>query len=123
MLAAVRSAAVLGVDAYRVTVEVDANQGLPQWTIVGLPAASVKESRMFVQDQGADGLNAHPGGDQPADSWDEGDKSVAFDGDWKKAKIAEADYTKKYTDADDRYSRMLATLLAQAKTLKAKAGS
>jgi magnesium chelatase family protein len=48
MLAAVRSAAVLGVDAYRVTVEVDANQGLPQWTIVGLPAASVKESRERV---------------------------------------------------------------------------
>ena len=48
MLAAVRSAAVLGVDAYDVTVEVDANQGLPQWTIVGLPAASVKESRERV---------------------------------------------------------------------------
>src|SRR4051812_37609662 len=48
MLAAVRSAAVVGVDAYRVTVEVDANQGLPQWTIVGLPAASVKESRERV---------------------------------------------------------------------------
>src|SRR5919107_313838 len=45
MLAAVRSAAVLGVDAYDVTVEVDVAPGLPQWTIVGLPAAGVKESR------------------------------------------------------------------------------
>ena len=34
MLAAVRSAAVLGIDAYDVTVEVDAAQGLPNWTIV-----------------------------------------------------------------------------------------
>ena len=48
MLAAVRSAAVLGIDAYDVTVEVDAAQGLPQWTIVGLPAGAVKESRERV---------------------------------------------------------------------------
>ncbi|CAN5304054.1 YifB family Mg chelatase-like AAA ATPase [soil metagenome] len=45
MLAAVSSAAVIGIDAYAVTVEVDAAQGLPQWTIVGLPAGAVKESR------------------------------------------------------------------------------
>ena len=48
MLAAIRSAAVLGIDAYDVTVEVDAAQGLPQWTIVGLPAGAVKESRERV---------------------------------------------------------------------------
>lgn len=45
VLAAVSSAAVIGVDAYAVTVEVDSAQGLPQWTIVGLPAGAVKESR------------------------------------------------------------------------------
>ncbi len=48
MLAAVRSAAVLGIDAYDVIVEVDATQGLPQWTIVGLPVGAVKESRERV---------------------------------------------------------------------------
>jgi hypothetical protein len=90
---------------------------------VDLQSASVRGTKVFIQDQGCDGLNAHPGGDQPADTWDEGDKNFAFDGDWKKAKIAEADYTKKYSDADDRYAKMLSTLLAQAKTLKAKAGS
>ena len=35
MLAAIRSAAVLGIDAYSVTVEVDVALGLPQWNIVG----------------------------------------------------------------------------------------
>jgi len=45
MLAAVRSAAVLGIDAYDVIVEVHVAPGLPQWTIVGLPAGAVKESR------------------------------------------------------------------------------
>jgi len=48
MLAAVRSAAVLGIEAYDVTVEVDAATGLPQFTIVGLPAGAVKESRERV---------------------------------------------------------------------------
>ena len=48
MLAAIHSAAVLGIEAYDVTVEVDAAQGLPQWTIVGLPAGAVKESRERV---------------------------------------------------------------------------
>jgi magnesium chelatase family protein len=48
MLAAVRSAAVLGIDAYDVLVEVDVALGLPMWTIVGLPAGAVKESRERV---------------------------------------------------------------------------
>jgi magnesium chelatase family protein len=48
MLAAVQSAAVLGVDAFDVTVEVDCTRGLPQWTIVGMAATSVKESRERV---------------------------------------------------------------------------
>jgi len=48
MLAAVHSAAILGIEAYDVTVEVDAARGLPAWTIVGLPAGAVKESRERV---------------------------------------------------------------------------
>ena len=48
MLAAIRSAAVLGIDAYDVCVEVDVAQGLPRWTIVGLPAGEVKESHERV---------------------------------------------------------------------------
>lgn len=48
MLAAIQSAAVLGVDAFEVTVEVDAASGLPGWTMVGLPSGSVKEARERV---------------------------------------------------------------------------
>ena len=48
MLASVQSAAVQGIDAYGVTVEVDAAQGLPNWTIVGLAVGGVKESRERV---------------------------------------------------------------------------
>ena len=45
MLAKVLSSAVLGIDAYRVEVEVDIASGLPSFSTVGLPEASVKESR------------------------------------------------------------------------------
>jgi magnesium chelatase family protein len=48
MLAAIRSAAVFGIDAHDVCVEVDVAQGLPHWTLVGLPAGEVKESRERV---------------------------------------------------------------------------
>ncbi len=90
---------------------------------VDLQSASQRGTKIFIQDQGADGLSARPGGDGPADTWDEGDKTVAFDGEWKKAKVAEADYAKAYVEADDRYAKMLSALLAQAKSLKGKAGS
>ncbi len=45
MLAAAQSAAVLGIDAFDITVEVHVANGLPQWTLVGLAATAVKESR------------------------------------------------------------------------------
>ncbi len=49
MLANVFSTAVIGVDASIVEVEVDIASGLPSLTIVGLPEASVKESRERVK--------------------------------------------------------------------------
>jgi magnesium chelatase family protein len=48
MLASIRSAAVVGIDACEVIVEVDVAQGLPNWTIVGLASGAVKESRERV---------------------------------------------------------------------------
>lgn len=45
MLAAAHSAAVLGIDALDIVVEVHVANGLPQWTLVGLAATAVKESR------------------------------------------------------------------------------
>src|SRR3954470_9190177 len=45
MLACVRSAAVFGIDAAPVNIEVDVSYGLPCFTVVGLPDASVRESR------------------------------------------------------------------------------
>ena len=49
MLARLRSAAVVGVEALAVTVEVDVSFGFPVFTMVGLPDASVRESRDRVR--------------------------------------------------------------------------
>jgi magnesium chelatase family protein len=49
VLAKVLSGAVLGIDAYRVEVEVDIASGLPSFSTVGLPEASVKESKERVK--------------------------------------------------------------------------
>jgi magnesium chelatase family protein len=49
MLASLRTAAVFGVEACPVHVEVDVSFGLPSFTMVGLPDASVRESRERVR--------------------------------------------------------------------------
>ena len=48
MLARIRSAAVLGIDAYLVDVETDIANGLPSFSTVGLPHGAVKEGRERV---------------------------------------------------------------------------
>jgi magnesium chelatase family protein len=49
MLACVRTAAVIGIEACPVQVEVDVSFGLPAFTMVGLPDTSVRESRDRVK--------------------------------------------------------------------------
>ena len=50
MLAKVNSSAIVGLDAVPIEVEVDiASQGLPSFTIVGLPDKAVEESRERVR--------------------------------------------------------------------------
>jgi magnesium chelatase family protein len=49
MLATIESATVIGVDACRVHVEIDVSSGFPTFQLVGLPDASIKESRDRVR--------------------------------------------------------------------------
>jgi len=76
-----------------------------------LQAASVAGTRIFIQDMLADGLVAKPDG--PGDVFEDGDKSVTFDGEWKKAKLSEDEYRKLFADADAKYAKMLTLLTAQ----------
>jgi magnesium chelatase family protein len=49
VLAKVLSSTLLGVDAWIIDVEVDLANGLPTFTTVGLPDASIRESRDRVK--------------------------------------------------------------------------
>jgi hypothetical protein len=84
-------------------------------TYIDLSSASVPESKIFVQDGGADGIRAKREENQAFDIYEAGGKSTIFDGDWKKQKLSEQDYMKVFTAADDRYSAMLTALIAQLK--------
>jgi hypothetical protein len=83
---------------------------------IDLSAAAVAGSKVFIIDMNCDGLASKPDNDAAPDSWEAGTQQVSFDGDWKKAKMSEADYDKAYAQADDRYAKMLALLAAQAKS-------
>ena len=49
MIAKVKSLGVIGIEGYVVDVEVDISKGIPSYTLVGLPDASVKESKERVR--------------------------------------------------------------------------
>src|SRR5687768_6436852 len=49
MLASMATFAIEGVESREVTVEVDVRQGLPAFTVVGLPDAAVREARERVR--------------------------------------------------------------------------
>ena len=82
---------------------------------IDLSSASVAGSKLFVMDTNADGLNPKPGDDQPFDTVDRGTTQYSFDGNWKKAKMTEADYMKAFAEIDTAYAHAITLLIAQAK--------
>jgi hypothetical protein len=82
---------------------------------IDLNSASVAGTKLFIMDQGVDGFVAKPGDDQPADSCEQGNKQITFDGKWKNAKLSEEEYMKAFQTADERYAKILTLLTAQAK--------
>jgi len=82
---------------------------------IDLQSASVAGTKVFVQDQLANGLAVKPSDDGAADVWEAATKATSFDGEWKKAKMSEADYLRAFAEADQRYAEMLTLLLAKAK--------
>ena len=80
-----------------------------------LNGASVAESKVFIEDPGADGLKAKREENSAFDQCEVGGKRTMFDGDWKKQKMSEQDYLKSFSSADDRYTEILTALLAQIK--------
>jgi hypothetical protein len=84
---------------------------------VELNGAAVPESKVFIEDQFADGLS--PSRKQaPFDSVVEGETTRLFDGNHRKAKMSKDEYNKAFADADAKYVKLLELLLKQAKAAK-----
>jgi hypothetical protein len=83
---------------------------------IDLNSASVPQSKIFVEDLGGDGLKARREENRPFDTYESGGGTrIAFDGDWRKQKLTEEDYTKAFAAADDEYAKILALLVSQLK--------
>ena len=80
-----------------------------------LSSASVPGSKVFIEDLGANGLVVKPRDNEAFDAYEVAGKRTSFDGDWKKQQLSEEDYMKAFAAADERYSQVLAALIAQAK--------
>ena len=81
---------------------------------IELNSASVPQSKTFVSDLGANGLRFKKDGNL-FDTADVAGKTFNFDGDWKKAKISEDEYTKTYASTDQQYVQMVQLLLTALK--------
>jgi hypothetical protein len=82
---------------------------------IDLSSASIPDSKIFVQDAGADGLRAKHEENTAFDIYEAAGKPMMFNGEWKQQKLSEQDYNKAFSSADERYSSMLSALLAQLK--------
>jgi hypothetical protein len=80
-----------------------------------LQAASVAAGKLVIDDLLANGLVVKPAKNQAADAATIAGRTITFDGQWRKAKVSEADYTSAFTTAEQEYTRLLALLIAQAK--------
>ena len=82
---------------------------------IDLNSASVPNTKIFISDLGADGLQPKKNGNKPFDTIDINGKTYALDGDWGKAKISQDEYMKAYQATEAEYVKMLEALVAQIK--------
>lgn len=72
------------------------------------------DGKLFIQDMGADGLNALGAGSVDV-MYEDGTRQTIFDGSWRKQKLTQAEYQKRFSTADAEYARMLSLLIAELK--------
>jgi hypothetical protein len=82
---------------------------------IDLNSASVPDSKMFIEDLGADGLKAERESNRPFDSCEVGGKRTMFNNNWKSQSLSEQEYMKVFSSVDERYAQALAALLAELK--------
>ncbi len=82
---------------------------------VDLNSAATPKTRYFIEDLNSDGLVLKPEENMGFDTFESPDRRMSFDGEWKKQKLSEDEYRKRFSDADLLYGKMLEALLGQIK--------
>jgi hypothetical protein len=80
-----------------------------------LQAASVPDGKVVIEDLLANGLAVKPAKNQAPDAATIDGRTVTFDGQWRKAKLKEAEYSAVFSKAEQEYDKLLDLLIAQAK--------
>lgn len=80
---------------------------------IDLNVAVDPSTKVFVEDLLADGIRATRAENTPFDTYTKGDARFPFDGEWKKRKVKEDEYMKRFSEAEADYTRMLEALIAQ----------
>lgn len=80
-----------------------------------LQAASAPEGRIIVEDLLANGLAVKPAKGQTADAATIDGRTYTFDGQWRRAKLKEEEYTAAFSKVEAEYAKLLGLLVAQAK--------
>lgn len=80
-----------------------------------LQAASIPEGKVIIEDLLANGIAIKPPKNQTPDAATIDGRTYTFDGQWRKAKLKEEEYTGAFTKAEQEYGKLLALLIAQAK--------
>jgi hypothetical protein len=78
-----------------------------------LQSASIPESKVFIDDLGANGLTFIPGEGEPYDTFSDASGATPFDGDWKSRDVSESDYTESFQEAEAIYVALLRALIAE----------
>ena len=81
---------------------------------VDLNSASPPETRLFVDDYGANGLIRLPS-DGIADRFTRANQVLLLNGDWGGQQMSETSYNEAYSIADSDFAEMLSLLIAQVK--------
>ena len=81
---------------------------------VDLNSSSPLETRLFVNDYGANGLIRLPT-DGIADRFTRANQELLLNGDWGGQQMSETSYSEAYSTADSDFAEMLSLLIAQVK--------
>lgn len=78
-----------------------------------LQSASIPESKVFIDDLGANGLTFIPGEGEPYDTFSDASGATPFDGDWESRDVSESEYTESFQEAEAIYVELLRALIAE----------